>query len=176
MTQYAFSLDVTRCSGCSACVVACQDQNDRDGRETVAFRHVTTHEAGAYPEAHVAHLSMACQHCGDAPCIVVCPTRAIVRREADGAILVDRNLCIGCHSCELACPFGAPQFLDDGRMAKCDLCHVRQDHGLTPACVRVCPTHALVCGPVEDLSARKARAASVRILEALVRSMAPEGA
>lgn len=173
MTQYAFSLDVTRCSGCSACIVACQDQNDL---ETIAFRLVTKHEAGAYPEAHFAYLSMACQHCGDAPCIVVCPTRAISRGESDGAVLVDRNLCIGCHSCELACPFGAPQFLDDGKMAKCDLCHVRQDHGLTPACVRICPTRALDCGPVEELSAKKAKAASVRILEALVHSIRPEGA
>jgi anaerobic dimethyl sulfoxide reductase subunit B len=174
VTQYAFSLDVARCSGCHACVVACHDQNDLVGGDMISFRHVTKHEAGAYPEVHLAYLSVACQHCGDAPCIVVCPTRAMSRRDSDGIVLVDRNLCIGCHSCELVCPFGAPQFADDGKMAKCDLCHVRQDHGLTPACVRVCPTHALDCGPVEELSAKKAKAASVRILKSFLRSLPPE--
>lgn len=173
MTQYTFSLDVTRCTGCSACMVACQDQNDLVG--VVAFRHVTKHEAGAYPEAHFAYFSIACQHCGDAPCIVVCPMRAISRRDSDGVVLVDRHRCIGCHSCALACPFGAPQFAH-GKMVKCDLCHVRRDHGLTPACVRVCPTRALDCGPVEELSAEKAEAASVRILKSRVRGIPPDSA
>lgn len=173
MTQYAFSLDPSRCSGCRACIVACQDQNDL---EAVAFRHVTTHEAGAYPDVRVSHFSIACQHCGDAPCVLVCPTRAIARRDSDGAVLVARDLCIGCHSCELACPFGAPQFASDGRMDKCDLCHGRLDHGLAPACVRVCPTRALQCGPVEELSARKAEAASVRLLESLGRGAVLDGA
>jgi len=115
VTQYAFSFDVSRCSGCLACVVACQDQNDFVAGQEVAFRHVTKHEAGSYPDAHIAHLSLACQHCGDAPCIVVCPMRAIARRSEDGTVLVDRDLCVGCHSCELACPFGAPKFRRTGR-------------------------------------------------------------
>ena len=151
-----------------ACVVACQDQNDFVAGETVAFRHVTKHEAGAYPEAHIAHLSLSCQHCGDAPCLMVCPMRAISRRPEDGVVLVDRDLCVGCHSCELACPFGAPKFPEDGKMSKCDLCHIRRDHGMKPACVRVCPVQALDCGPIEEFSEKKAEKASVRILKSLI--------
>jgi anaerobic dimethyl sulfoxide reductase subunit B (iron-sulfur subunit) len=151
-----------------ACVVACQDQNDFTVGETVAFRHVTKHEAGTSPEAQIVHLSLSCQHCGDAPCIVVCPVGAISRRAADGVVLVDRNLCVGCHSCELACPFGAPKFPEDGKMAKCDFCNVRRDQGLKPACVRVCPCQALDYGPIESLSEKKTETASVRILNALV--------
>jgi DMSO reductase iron-sulfur subunit len=174
MTQYGFSFDVSRCPGCFACVTACQDQNDFVSDEAVAFRHVTRHETGAYPEAHLAYLSLACQHCGDAPCIMACPVRAISRRAADGVVLVDRDLCIGCHSCELACPFGAPKFPGDGKMAKCDLCHVRRDHGLKPACVRVCPTQALDYGPIEELSEKKAEKASIQILKSLTFAT-PEG-
>jgi anaerobic dimethyl sulfoxide reductase subunit B (iron-sulfur subunit) len=170
MSQYGFAFDVARCSGCFACTVACQDQNDLVAGEAVAFRHVTRYEAGVHPEAHIAHLSLSCQHCGDAACIVVCPARAIARRESDGVVLVDRDRCIGCHSCELACPFGAPKFADDGTMTKCDLCHVRRDHGLTPACVRVCPTQALECGPIDALGEQKAERASVRILKTLIGS------
>jgi anaerobic dimethyl sulfoxide reductase subunit B (iron-sulfur subunit) len=168
VTQYAFSFDIVRCSGCMACVVACQDQNDFAADERVAFRHVTKHETGAHPEARIAHLSLSCQHCGDAPCIVVCPMRAISRRPGDGVVLVDRDLCVGCHSCELACPFGAPKFPEDGKMAKCDLCYIRRDHGMKPACVRVCPVQALDCGPIEELSEKKAETASVRILKSLI--------
>jgi anaerobic dimethyl sulfoxide reductase subunit B len=168
LSPFAFSFDVSRCSGCLACVVACQDQNDFPAGEPVAFRHVTKLETGACPEAHIAHLSLACQHCGDAPCLVVCPMRAISRRPGDGAVIVDRDLCVGCHSCELACPFGAPKFPEDGKMSKCDLCGIRRDQGLKPACVRVCPVQALDCGPLEELSLKKAETASVRILNALL--------
>ncbi|MDA8124495.1 MAG: 4Fe-4S dicluster domain-containing protein [Deltaproteobacteria bacterium] len=175
MTQYAFSFDVARCSGCNACVLACQDQNDFVAGEAVAYRHVTKHEAGAYPEAHLAHLSLSCQHCGDAPCLVVCPVGAISRRADDGAVLVNRHLCVGCHSCELACPFGAPKFPEDGKMAKCDFCTVRQAQGLKPACVRVCPARALDYGPIERLSEKKAESASVLILKSLVCATGPKG-
>ncbi len=166
--QYAFSFDVSRCSGCMACVVACQDQNDFAADETVAFRHVTRYEAGTGPETRIVYLSLACQHCGDAPCLLVCPMQAISRRPEDGAVLVDRDLCVGCHSCELACPFGAPKFSEDGKMSKCDLCYVRREQALKPACVRVCPVRALDYGPLEDLSETKAETASVRILKSLV--------
>ncbi|MEI7672871.1 MAG: 4Fe-4S dicluster domain-containing protein, partial [Deltaproteobacteria bacterium] len=112
--------------------------------------------------------SLSCQHCGDATCLVVCPTGAISRRSEDGAVLVNRDLCVGCHSCELACPFGAPKFAKDGKMAKCDLCSVRREEGLKPACVRVCPTLALDAGPIEELSIKKAEKASIVILKSLI--------
>ncbi len=167
MSQFAFSFDVTRCSGCMACVVACQDQNDLDAGDIVAFRHVTKLESGSYPSARIDHFSLSCQHCGDAPCIIACPTTAISRRAEDGIVAIDRDLCVGCHACELACPFGAPKFPVDGRMAKCDLCHVRREHGMKPACVLVCPSRALDAGPIEEMSARKAEEASVKILKSL---------
>ena len=168
MSQYGFSFDISRCSGCMACVVACQDQNALAADEVVAFRHVTAYEQGEYPSARISHFSLSCQHCGDAPCVMVCPTRAISRSPGDGAILVDRDLCVGCHSCELACTFGAPKFPEDGKMAKCDLCHLRREHGMEPACVLVCPTQALNVGPIEELSREKAEKASVIILKSLI--------
>ena len=61
MAQLAFSFDVSRCSGCYACVVACQDQNDFVGGD-VAFRHVTVHEQGKYPNAKIYSLSISCFH------------------------------------------------------------------------------------------------------------------
>lgn len=58
----------------------------------------------------------------------------------------DRSRCIGCHSCAMACPFGIPQFDPvDGKLVKCDGCHVRLENGLQPACVRACAFGALTC-------------------------------
>jgi anaerobic dimethyl sulfoxide reductase subunit B (iron-sulfur subunit) len=151
-----------------ACVVACQDQNDPDAKEATAFRHVAKLESGAYPSARIDYFSLSCQQCGDAPCLAACPTNAIFRRTGDGVVAVDRDLCVGCHTCELTCPFGAPKFRADGRMAKCDLCHTRLEHGLRPACVLACPSAALDVGPIDELSGRKAHNASVKILQSLV--------
>ena len=163
--QLGFSFDPERCSGCMACIVACQDQNDLPG-DGAAFRRVNRLERGG-SSPRLAFLSLACLHCGDAPCLMACPTGAIFRQGRGGIIQVDRDLCVGCHSCALACPFGAPQFLEDGRMAKCDFCAVRMEHGLKPACVRVCPTRALDLGPLNNLADQKAAKASRAILEAL---------
>jgi anaerobic dimethyl sulfoxide reductase subunit B len=151
-----------------ACVVACQDQNDFAADDQVTFRHVTKYEEGKYPNARIFHFSLSCQHCGDAPCIMVCPTGAISRKREDGSVIVNRDLCIGCHSCELACPFGAPAFPDDGKMAKCDFCFVRREGDMKPACIHACPAHAIEVGPLEELRKRKADKASVLILKSLL--------
>ncbi|MBN2061998.1 MAG: 4Fe-4S dicluster domain-containing protein [Deltaproteobacteria bacterium] len=174
MSQYAFSYDISRCSGCMACVVACQDQNDFLVGDIVAFRHVTIYEEGRYPDSRISYFSLSCQHCGDAPCIMVCPTGAISKRAEDGVVTVNRDLCVGCHSCELACPFGAPKFPDDGKMAKCDLCYVRRGYNMKPACVRACPARALEVGDLEELSKKKAEKASIVILKSLASGLSKE--
>ena len=161
--QLSFSFDVSRCSGCMACIVACQDQNDFVS-DSLAYRHVARHEA----DAQVLFLSLSCLHCGDAPCVMVCPTGAIFKRDQGGMVDINRDLCVGCHSCELACPFGAPKFAEDGKMAKCDFCSARMEHGLKPACVRVCPTRALNFGPPEEISRQKSDKAATTILKSLV--------
>ena len=161
--QLAFSFDVQNCSGCMACVVACQDQNDFKAQD-IALRQVTSLEAGPYP-ATVANISLACMHCGDAPCLMVCPTGAIFRHAENGVVDINRNICIGCHSCELACPFGAPKFAGDGKMIKCDLCIVRIENEMAPACVHTCTTGALKFGIIDDLTKEKVCDASVKILK-----------
>ena len=171
MSGYGFSFDVSKCSGCMACVVACQDQNDFASDDAVAFRHETKYEDGHYPDARIFHLSMTCQHCGDAPCITVCPAGALSRKDEDGSVVVNHDLCVGCHSCELACPFGAPKFPTSGKMAKCDLCYIRREFDLKPACVRACPARALEVGPLDELSEKKSEKASVVILKSLVYSV-----
>jgi anaerobic dimethyl sulfoxide reductase subunit B len=170
--EVGFSFDMSRCSGCMACVVACMDQNDipGDGR---SFRDVVRLEQGQYPSAKMSFISLACFHCADAPCINVCPKAAISRNENWGIVVVNEDLCIGCHACAMVCPFGAPQFYPGEKMKKCNLCIDRVSHGLEPACVHTCTTKALGYGPLQELSRKKAQKASIKILEGFVAAPLP---
>jgi anaerobic dimethyl sulfoxide reductase subunit B len=162
-----FHLDVERCSGCFACVVACLDQNDLEAREGKGtWRHVFAVESGAFPDADLRYVSLACMHCTAAPCVAVCPSGALWRSSDRDAVLVETAVCIGCHMCSTACPFGVPRYGADGRMHKCDLCGERVAEGLEPACVRVCPTRALRYGDADDLLRETGQRAARRLADA----------
>jgi len=140
----AIYLDVDRCVGCGACVVTCMDQNDiypETGQP--ALRRIYQIEEKLASKTGIHYLSVACQHCEDSPCAMGCPTGAIIKDNDTGSVTVDQDLCIGCHSCALACPFGIPRYNVQEKMQKCSLCVERVEAGLEPACVRVCPMGAL---------------------------------
>jgi NAD-dependent dihydropyrimidine dehydrogenase PreA subunit len=87
---------------------------------------------------------MACNHCVDAPCLLNCPALAISKNNQSGAVLIDKEKCIGCGYCAWVCPYDAPKFNEnDGIMEKCTFCQPRLDENLSPACVSLCPTTAL---------------------------------
>jgi Fe-S-cluster-containing dehydrogenase component len=87
-------------------------------------------------------------HCGKPICIEACPTGAISKRSEDGIVVVDRHKCDGCRDCFSACPYGVPQFGDDGIMQMCDFC---TGINIEPACVACCPTEALRFGTLDKL-------------------------
>lgn len=162
MSQKTLLFDSAKCVGCYACAVACMDQNDLDvlggslgsciscasstplvaGCDP-AYRRITHVEREVAGEVHIAHVSTACQHCENAECLDACPSGALRRDLPSGAVTVRRELCIGCHACAMACPFGVPRFGRDGTMQKCDGCYARVRFGYEPACSDICPTGAL---------------------------------
>lgn len=149
-------IDMDLCSGCGACVVACMDQNDiYPEKGQPALRRVYRVEEGESQNTTILYVSTACMHCEDSPCVMGCPTGAITRDSGSGAVLVNRDLCIGCHSCALACPFGVPRYDSDDKMQKCRLCVERIKVGLEPTCVRVCTTGALRFEPLNELLGEK---------------------
>jgi anaerobic dimethyl sulfoxide reductase subunit B len=166
--QKGFYIDVARCTSCYACVVACKAQHAIHD-ENVFWRRVFTLETGAYPNVRIANLSLSCMHCGTPACREACPTKAITKRSEDGLVIVDQRLCIGCKTCLMACPFGAPQFGANGKMQKCNFCLERLEQGQSPACVDVCPARALKAGTMEDLS----EAATRKAARQLIRSSDP---
>ena len=156
--QLAFSVNISKCTGCKACQIACKDKNNLpDG---VRWRRVFNYEGGEWiqlgdqliPSSVYAYpVSAACMHCQNPVCLQVCPAAAISKRE-DGIVLIDQNKCIGCRYCSWACPYGAPQFNEElGVMTKCTMCSDLVDKGERPACVEACPYRAMDFGPLEEI-------------------------
>lgn len=141
-TEYAITFDAQQCIACHGCVVACKAW--RNLPPGIFFRRVEKiwQQEAAMPR--LRHASVACQHCADPACMAACPVGAIAKN-ADGLVLVDETTCIGCRSCEEACPFDVPQFSEEGGfMFKCDLCTGLFDaQTQAPPCVATCPTQAL---------------------------------
>jgi Fe-S-cluster-containing dehydrogenase component len=137
-----FVLDLGRCVGCGACVLACRLANEwPDGTR---WRRVLPLNLDRCAGGPTYHFSLACHHCDRPACLAACPAGAYERR-ADGLVWLDGERCIGCRHCEMACPFGAPSFDPAaGIMTKCHLCRDRIDSGGLPACVVACPTDALL--------------------------------
>lgn len=136
-----------KCTQCHGCEVACRAWRDLD--TGVRYRRVVNVWRGDYPEVRNHSVSMGCLHCVDPACAGVCPEDAIVKRDADGLVRVDRERCIGCEACLDACPYDVPQFGPAGTMEKCDLCIDRPEATNGPPCVTSCPGGALT---VQDVA------------------------
>jgi len=135
--------DLKKCVGCHTCELACAVSRSASKNLFQAFLE------DPRPATRVRVLKVGsqavplqCQQCEDAPCAAVCPTEALCRAGADQPVLFRGELCIGCSSCTLVCPFGAIRRADGGVMAKCSLCWDRLAEGKPAACVEACPTKA----------------------------------
>lgn len=144
--QHGFYFDADRCVQCRTCEVACKSM--RNTEAGIKWRRVVEIWGGAYPNVTRTSFSLACMHCSRPACIEVCPTGAITKRGEDGIVVVDRDKCNGCQDCFWACPYGVPQFDDDGIMQMCDFC---AGINVEPACTVSCPTGALRFGTLDEL-------------------------
>lgn len=106
-------------------------------------------------------MSISCNHCADPACTKVCPTGAM-HKNADGFVIVNEEICIGCRYCHMACPYDAPQYdAQKGHMTKCDGCYSRVKSGQKPICVDACPLRALDFAPIDELRTKYGTQASI---------------
>ena len=156
----AIMVNIEKCLACKSCEIACALAHSESGVLEEAIteqprprRRVTVEAAGEFG------VPMQCRHCEDAPCITVCPTKAIHREQAESPVLINPDLCIGCKFCIMVCPFGVIDISRNGKaVTKCDLCIERTQAGQEPACVEACPTKALKLVNEKELSAERRRA------------------
>jgi Fe-S-cluster-containing dehydrogenase component/formate-dependent nitrite reductase membrane component NrfD len=146
--NYGFVIDNGSCIGCHACSTACKSENEVP--LGVYRTWVKSVEVGAFPEVARSFQVTRCNHCSHPPCVNICPTSAMHRRP-DGIVDFDSDACIGCKACIQACPYDAIHLDPSSHTAaKCHFCAHRVDVGLEPACVVVCPEHAIIAGDMDD--------------------------
>ena len=178
MTRYAMVIDLKRCTGCFACVMACKVEHQTPPK--VFWAKVLRSERGKYPVVTRQPIPVLCMHCKEPECEKVCPTGATKKRD-DGIVIVDNKICVGCRYCVVACPYGARYFVpkwtdyftgkdqpsskyaeyarkkwlaenDKGVVTKCTFCVERVEKGRKPACVDACPAEARTFGDLDDTS------------------------
>lgn len=177
MARYGMLIDLRRCVGCFACVMACKAEHATP--KGVTWNRVIVEEKGEYPQARMSFKPILCNHCSNPPCLSVCPTGATSKRP-DGIVTVNAKKCIGCQYCVVACPYQARSFnkasegyfpkygltvLEQqgykqhikGTPGKCVFCYERVDQGKDPACVVGCPGRARIFGDLDDPNSEVAR-------------------
>ena len=149
MSHYAIVVDLDRFIGCHGCEIACKNENN------IALceywnKVVERGPFGEYPDLEMYFLPPMCQQCQDAPCVNVCPTGASYR-DADGMVLVDKEKCIGCKYCMMACPYGVRSWSPSEHVVeKCTLCEQKIAQGGLPQCVAQCGSRARFFGDLEQ--------------------------
>ncbi len=160
-------IDTTKCIGCKACQVACMEWNDLrdeigtnagvyDNPPDLTDKSWTVMRFAEYenPNGNLEWLIRkdGCMHCQDPGCLAACPAPGAIVQYANGIVDFQEENCIGCGYCIAGCPFNIPRVSRrDHKVYKCTLCSDRVAVGLEPACIKACPTGALVFGTKEDM-------------------------
>ena len=178
-------IDLDICVGCHACAVNCKEWNTGGhsapltdfeplGKDPSGVWFNRVHAYEIVPEkpteqGRTVYFPKSCMHCEDAPCVTVCPTGASYKREEDGIVLVNADICIGCKLCSWACPYGAREYDEDaGVMKKCTLCIDRiynekiPEQQRLPACVSTCPAGARHFGDLGDPESQVSKLVKLR--------------
>ena len=151
----AIITDLNRCVGCLACATACKGVNNVPignywNKVVRVGPNPIPGGSGDYPDVYMYFLPISCQHCENPECVKVCPTEASHVAE-DGSIQVDKDKCIGCQFCVMACPYGVRYLNEEEKVVeKCTLCGHLTAAGEQPACVASCCASARFYGDLDD--------------------------
>lgn len=175
MQKYGMVIDLKRCYGCYTCVMACKVKNHTP--PNVFWSRLLKGERGTFPNSMRQALPVLCMHCEESSCVEVCPTGATQQLD-DGIVIVEKEKCMGCKSCMMACPYGSRYLVETwesyfpdglqlspyeefakryweehsgvGVATKCDFCRDLLTEGKLPSCVEACPAKARTFGDLDD--------------------------
>src|SRR6185369_15315335 len=153
----AFLIDMTKCTGCRGCQVACKQWNQLDAEKTSffsvegyqnpplmsehTFTRIKFRDYQKNGQNEFAFYKEMCMHCNEPACASVCPVGAF-KKTKEGPVTYDAKRCIGCRFCMVACPFGVPKYEWSKAfplVKKCTGCYSRIKEGRKPACATTCP-------------------------------------
>jgi len=161
--EVAKLIDVSKCIGCKACQTACMEWNDLrqepgvnlgvyDNPNDLTENAWTVMRFTEYENEASGNLEWlirkdGCMHCEDPGCLKACPSPGAIVQYTNGIVDFHEEKCIGCGYCVTGCPFNVPRISQkDNKAYKCTLCSDRVAVGQEPACVKTCPTGAIVFG------------------------------
>lgn len=150
-------VDLDRCIGCKSCEVACKQEN---GVPVGSYWNKVQQVGplGKFPDLQMYFLPVMCQQCSGPQCVKACPTRASFIND-ENIVLIDKEKCIGCRYCMMACPYEARTFNKEQKVVeKCTLCIHLLAIGEKPACVRNCVGGARFFGDLDDPDSDAAKA------------------
>ncbi|MBU2567893.1 MAG: 4Fe-4S binding protein [Elusimicrobia bacterium] len=168
MKKGIIEINPERCLACKSCEIACAVAHSGTKNLELSIKEIPLPEKRVQVEqADVMSKSgqgfflkmaapLQCRHCEDAPCVKICPTKALTKTHQEEPVLLDNKLCIGCKWCILVCPFGVIKMdRTGGAIIKCDLCIERLKQNELPACVVSCPTKAIKFRTLEETAKEK---------------------
>lgn len=181
--QYGMIIDIDRCVGCHACVIACKAEWEVPAQFNRNWVHRLGPEETSQGLAYTYYPGL-CNHCDDPPCVSACPADPVEMTFRDaksgktvsmevaatwkdpfnGTVQIDVARCIGCGACRDACPYNARYINEDladdksvGKADKCTYCMPRVAEGLEPACVQTCLADARIFGDLDDPESKVAQ-------------------
>ncbi len=151
----AVLFDVTKCVGCGSCTAACREKNNLPETQApdLTDQQFTVLKTTAGKDGSELSYRRMCMHCVDPTCASVCPVGAL-HKTANGPVVYDADICLGCRYCMQACPFGVPKYEWNSlapRVRKCTFCSDRLAAGKINACAEACPTGATLAGTRDEL-------------------------
>ena len=160
MVRYGMVIDITKCSGCYDCLLACKDEHcghDYPGYSAAQpmtgqfWMNLIEKERGQFPRVKHTYIPVPCMHCQEATCIRRTPDGAVYRRP-DGIVIIDPEKAKGQKQIVSSCPYRVIYWNEEKELPqKCSLCaHLLDDGWKEPRCVEVCPTGALAFGDLDD--------------------------
>ncbi|HJO93514.1 MAG TPA: 4Fe-4S dicluster domain-containing protein [Victivallales bacterium] len=160
-------VDIDKCMGCHTCKLSCALEHSKSSNLSEAiFEKNRTVPRIFIEKINDKCVPIQCMHCDNAPCIAVCPSHAVSRKNDKSPVTINNDRCIGCHECIIICPFGVIKNGPDGKsLIKCDLCIKRLEDGKDPACVESCPTKAIKYLSIKEVNTEKRRRYKVMILQ-----------